>query len=255
MRLSVTITKFLVLVVTMVAFTSCVSKKKYEEAMSRAAAEKSALESALSEAQEENEQLQGEFAELEGNLQMSKEEIASLSETIKQNNQKIQALQDAISEAFENYDSEDISVEEREGKLYITMANSILFDPGRARLADESKDVIAKLAEVFNSNPDLTIQVEGHTDNEPVVIHKNTYKDNWELSTARSLQVVRELESAGVTSGRMIASGKGETKPIATNDTDEGRAKNRRTEFIVLPEIEGLYKMYKNDFANVGGAN
>ncbi len=255
MRLSVTVTKFLVLVVAMGIFTSCVSKKKYEEAMNRAAAEKSALESALSEAQSENEKLQGEFADLEKNLQMSKEEITSLSETVKKNNQQIQSLQDAISEVFENYDPSDISVEEREGRLYITLSNSVLFDAGRAKLTDDSKDVITKLADVFKSNPDLGIQVEGHTDNEPVVIHKRTYKDNWELSTARSLQVVRELEAAGVTPGRLIASGKGDTQPIASNDTDEGRAKNRRTEFIILPEIEGLYKMYKGGFEGMGGSN
>ncbi|MEM9987409.1 MAG: OmpA family protein, partial [Bacteroidota bacterium] len=70
-----------------------------------------------------------------------------------------------------------------------------------------------------------------------------------------SLQVVRELEAAGVTPGRLIASGKGDTQPIASNDDDEGRAKNRRTEFIILPEIEGLYKMYKGGFEGMGGSN
>jgi len=255
MNLSVTVSKLIAVALVLGVFSSCVSKKKYEEAMNRAAAEKSALESALAEAQEENEQLKGEFAELEGNLKMSKEEIAELSEQISANNQKIESIQSAISEAFETYDPEDITVEERNGKLYITMSNSILFDPGRARLSGDSKDVIGTLAGVFKDNPDLMIQVEGHTDNEPVVIHKATYKDNWELSTARSLMVVRELEKAGVASGRMMASGKGDTQPITSNDTEEGRAKNRRTEFVMVPEIQGLYKMYKNDFANVGGSN
>ncbi len=234
--------------------TSCVSKKKYEEAMNRAAAEKSALESALSEAQAENEQLQGEFDKLEQNLQMSKEEIAALSETVKANNAQIQSLKDAISEVFVDFDSDDVSVEEREGKLYITFANSILFNSGRATLTDSSEMVVAKLASVFNTQPDLTIQVEGHTDNEPVVIHRRRYKDNWELSVARSLAVVRALEEAGMT-GDLIASGKGDTQPIASNDTEEGRAMNRRTEFIVLPQIEGLYKMYESDFEGMGASN
>lgn len=255
MRLSLTVTKLLVLVATMGVLSSCVSKKEYEEAMNRAAAEKSALESALSEAQEANEQMQSEFATLEQNLQMSKEEITSLSETIKTNNEQIQALQDAISEVFVDFDSDQISMEERNGKLYITLSNSILFEPGRARLAEESVDVISMLADVFKRNPDVMVQVEGHTDNEPVVIHKARYKDNWELSVARSVQVVREMEEAGVESGRLSASGKGETQPVASNETEEGRAKNRRTEFIVLPQIEGLYKMYKNDFAGMGGSN
>lgn len=255
MKFSVTVSKLITLALVLGVFTSCVSKKKYEEEMNRAAAEKSALESALAEAQEENEQLKGEFAELEGNLKMSKEEITQLSQQINASNQKIESLKNAISEAFESYDPGDINVEEREGKLYIIMSNSILFDPGRARLTSESKDVIETLAGVFNDNADLNVQVEGHTDNEPVVIHKATYKDNWELSTARSLAVVREMEKAGVAANRMAAAGKGDQQPVASNETEEGRAKNRRTEFVVIPEIEGLYKMYKNDFAGLGGSN
>jgi chemotaxis protein MotB len=255
MKLSVTVSKFIVLALVLGVFTSCVSKKKYEEAVNRAAAEKSALESALAEAQEENEKLKGEFATLEGNLKMSKDEIAELSEKVKKENAKLMALQSAISEVFETYDPNDITVEERDGKLYITMSNSILFDAGRASLTKDSKGVIGKLAEVFKKNPDLKVQVEGHTDNEPVVIHKATYKDNWELSTARSLMVVREMEKGGVAATRMAAAGKGETEPIASNDSEEGRSKNRRTEFVVVPEIGGLYKMYKNDFANMGGSN
>jgi len=249
MKLSVTVFKFMVLAMTLGAFTSCVSKKKYEEAMSRAAAEKSALESALAEAQDENERLKGEFAELEQNLQMSKEEITQLSSTIKDNNEKISALQAAISDVFSSYDPEQIQVEERNGKLYITMSNAVLFQSGRARMDKESAEVIAQLAEAIKTQPDLMIQVEGHTDNEPIVIHKNMYKDNWELSTARSLQVVRELVENGVAAGRLTASGKGDTEPIASNDDEEGRAKNRRTEFVVLPKIDGLYRMVQGGFS------
>lgn len=255
MNLSVTVVKFIALAMIMGAFTSCVSKKKFDEEVARAAAEKSALESALAAAQEENETLKGQFADLENNLQLSKEEIADLSKKIKSSNQKIQALQDAISEAFETYNPDDIMVEERNGKLYITMSNSILFESGRAKLTKESKDVLMTLADVFKKNPDLDLQVEGHTDNEPVKIRKGTFTDNWGLSVARSLAVVRELTDAGVAESRMTSSGKGETEPIASNDTDEGRAKNRRTEFVVLPDVDGLYKMYKGGFEGMGTSN
>jgi chemotaxis protein MotB len=134
------------------------------------------------------------------------------------------------------------------------MANSILFDAGRDRLTKDSKEVIETLAGVFKENPDMMIVVEGHTDSDPVRIHKNKYQDNWSLSVARSLSVVREMEEAGVDPNRMTASGKGDTQPIASNETDEGKMKNRRTEFIVSPAIEGLYKMYKNDFSNLGSS-
>jgi len=240
---------------TLGALTSCVSKKKYEDAMTRAAAEKSALESSLAAAQDENDKLRAEFDQLQQNLNMSKEEIQSLSEKVRMGNQQIAALENAIREAFSTYDPEDITVTEKNGKLYITMANSILFDAGRARLAKESKEVIATLASVINDNPELSIVVEGHTDSDPVKIHKGTYTDNWGLSVARSLAVVRELTENGVNADRLAASGKGDTQPVASNDTDEGKMKNRRTEFIVMPKIEGLYKMVENDFAGMGGTN
>lgn len=232
----------------MAVLTSCVSKKKYEEAMTRAQAEKSALESSLATAQEENEKLSGQIGELEGNLNMKAEEIVGLSKQVKAGNDQIQSLQDAIAEVFSTYDPEAIKVEERDGKLYITMSNNILFESGRDRLTTDSKDVVAKLAEVFNSNQGLRILVEGHTDSEPVSIHKRKYKDNWSLSVARSLNVVRELVSNGVEETRMTASGKGATMPIADNETDEGRQANRRTEFVVIPKIDGLYRMYKDGF-------
>ncbi len=253
MKLSVTVLKFAVLVATLATLTSCVSKKKYEEAQTRAAAEKSALESQLADAQSEKEQLQGEFAELEKNLNMSKQEISELSQTISKNNDKIKTLQSAITEVFDEYDPNTINVEERQGKLYITMANKILFNPGRDKLTDESEELITKMADVFKQNKDLNIMVEGHTDSDPVKIHKRQFKDNWALSAARALAVVRAMEGAGVSNDRMTASGKGDTQPIVSNETDEGKEKNRRTEFVVVPDIDGLYKMYKEEMA--GGSS
>ena len=245
----------MVLVAATSMLASCVSKKKYDEAMTRAAAEKSALESSLATAQEDNEKLQAESEELQKNLNMSKEEIQALSVTIKENNDRIGELKGAISEAFETYDPNDIQVSERNGKLYITMANSILFDAGRDRIKKESKDLIAGMAAAFNKNTGLRIAVEGHTDSDPVKIHKAKYKDNWALSVARSLAVVRELVGNGVDANRLAASGKGDTQPIASNDTDEGKEMNRRTDFVVIPNTEGLYKMYKSDFGGGGSSN
>ena len=254
MKLSASIFKVVAAIAMVGVLSSCVSKKKYEEAMTRAAAEKSALESSLTTAKEENEDLQGKISAMENNLNMKSEEIVSLTEQIKDNNEKIASLQSAIKDAFSTYDPEDIQVEERGGKLYITMANKILFEAGRDRIKKESKEVIATLASVLNKNGDLSILVEGHTDSDPVVIHKARYKDNWQLSVARSLNVVRELVTNGVNENRLTASGKGETMPVASNDTDDGKERNRRTEFVVVPKIDGLYKMYKNDFAT-GSSN
>ncbi len=236
----------------MLMLSACISKKKYDEALAAAAAEKSALESQLATSKEESEKLRAEADQLQKNLNMSAEEIAALSKEIKAGNEKLAALHASISEVFETYNPDDITVAERNGKLYITMANSILFDSGRAKLAGDSKEVIAKLAEIFNRNADLDVHVEGHTDNEPVKIHKATYKDNWSLSVARSLEVVRELTSNGVSGERLTASGKGDTEPVASNDSEEGREMNRRTDFVVSPKVSGLYKIYQENSMSQG---
>jgi chemotaxis protein MotB len=245
--------KWVALTLVAAISVSCVSKKKYEEALTRAAAEKSALESTIAAAQEENDRLKAEAAKLQQNLNMSAEEIAQLSEKIKKGNQQLDQLKAAITEAFPNYDG--ITVEERNGKLYISMANAILFESGEAKIAKESKEVIVALADVFKKNTGLYVSVEGHTDNEPIKVRKDQYKDNWQLSVARSLAVVRELQAAGVDPNTLTASGKGDTAPIADNATEEGRDKNRRTEFVVSPKVDGLYRMYKSGFSGLGGSS
>lgn len=188
MKNLVTIFTFLV---ALAIFSSCVSKKTYEEALAAAAAEKSALESELAAAQEESAKLQEQSNKLQQDFNMSQEEITKLGETVKEKNQQIGKLQDAIKEAFETYDSNDVNVTARNGKLYITMANSILFSSGRAKMDNDGKGVVEKLATVIKDNPALNIYVEGHTDNEPVKIHKK-HVDNWGLSSARALAIVRE---------------------------------------------------------------
>ncbi|MEM6801392.1 MAG: OmpA family protein [Bacteroidota bacterium] len=248
MKVSFNLLKVFPLILALGMMSSCVSKKVYTEALTRAAAEKSALESELAAAREETDNVKGQMAELEQNLSMKSDEIVSLSSEIKKNNQEIAELQNAIKDVFEIYNTNDFNIEEKNGKLYVTLANKILFDSGRDRIKKESKDIIASLATAFNNNPGLNVYVEGHTDSEPVKIHRARFKDNWSLSAARALEVVRLLEEGGVASSRLTASGKGDTQPIADNETEEGRETNRRTEFVIAPKIEGLYKMYKNGF-------
>ncbi|MDX2284308.1 MAG: flagellar motor protein MotB [Bacteroidia bacterium] len=252
MKLTAIGTRMLAMVIAMSLLASCVSKKKYQEALTRAAAEKSALESEIQSLQADNDKLKADSEQLQKNLNMSSEEIKRLSEEIKANNAKIAALQNSIKEAFSTYNPQDVVVEERNGKLYIVMANKILYKSGSADLADGSQEIISKLATVINNNPGLNILIEGHTDNEPVKVNKNKYADNWGLSVARSTNVVRALEKAGVSPARLIASGKGDTQPIADNATEAGRDTNRRTEFVVLPKTDGLYRMYKSNFSETG---
>ena len=249
------LSKLTILVLAVVFMSACVSKKVHEEAMAAAAAEKSALQSELADANAQNEKLKADAAKLQDDLNMNKEEIMKLGETVKANNMQIATLENAIRDAFDTYDANEVNVGERNGKLYITLANSIIFKSGRADIAHEAEDVIAKLAGVIKNNGELNMSIEGHTDSEPVAIHKARYTDNWGLSAARALAILRALEENGVAASRLTASGKGDTEPIASNDTVEGREQNRRTEFIVHPKVDGLYKMYKEELSANSGSS
>lgn len=239
----------LILGVVALVLTSCVSKKKYDEAMANAAAQQAALEKALDAEKMDKEKLANELGSLQKTLNLSKEEVVKLGEEIRTNNQKIARLEQAITSAFTGY--ENIKTERRNGRLYIQVGNDILYKPGRAKIEQSSQGAIDRLASVFNTTPDLSIMVEGHTDNDPVKVHKAKFSDNWELSTARANNVVRALTAAGIANSRLTASGRGETVPVASNDTKEGKAQNRRTEFIVYPDgkVQELYQFYKSNMS------
>ena len=138
MKVSFNLLKVFPLILAMGLMSSCVSKKVYTEDLARANAEKSALESELATAREETETVRGQMSELEKNLSMKSDEIVSLSSEIKKNNEQIAELQNAIKDVFEIYNSADFSIEEKNGKLYLTMDNKILFDSGRDRIKTES---------------------------------------------------------------------------------------------------------------------
>jgi chemotaxis protein MotB len=130
-----------------------------------------------------------------------------------------------------------VSVEMQGKGLVITFVSEVLFDAGKANLRSDSLNKLAKVANVLNTTvADLNVGIEGHTDNQP--IKKSGWKSNWELSSARALSVLHYLGEKGVEESRLAATGYGEYKPVATNDSREGRQKNRRVEIVILPNAE-----------------
>ena len=129
-----------------------------------------------------------------------------------------------------------ISVEMSERGLVVTFLAEVLFDSGKAKVKPAAHDVLDKVANVITEKaPDRNIAVEGHTDNEP--IKKSGWKSNWELSTERATSVLHYLETRGIAPKKLQATGYGEYRPVASNDTVEGRQKNRRVEIIILPKM------------------
>ncbi len=152
-------------------------------------------------------------------------------------NQENRELEAAKAELEKRLRGEQgVSVEMSERGLVVTFLAEVLFDSGKAKVKAGAHDVLDKVAKVITDKaPDRNIAVEGHTDNEP--IKKSGWKSNWELSTARATSVLHYLEEKGMDPRKLQATGYGEYRTVASNDTVEGRQKNRRVEIIILPKM------------------
>jgi len=167
---------------------------------------------------------------------------------------KVIAHQDSITnrlnkilhDALLGFKSDELSVYIKNGKVYVSMSDKLLFKSGSAAVETKGIEALKVLAEVLNKNNDIDILVEGHTDNIP--IKTVLYHDNWDLSAARAISIVRILtDEYKIAPTRLTASGKGEYFPRVTNSTPEGRAGNRRTEIILSPKLDELMKLLKTN--------
>jgi len=159
------------------------------------------------------------------------------------------SLKDKLSRNLRDQIKDDqISLEMSEGGLVITLSDNILFDSGKAELKKNADSVLSKVTRIIkNEVPSKNIGIRGHTDNVPIK-HSN-WKSNWELSTARATSVLHSMKKHGVSPERLSATGYGEFRPVASNDTAKGRSRNRRVEIVVLPEYsEGTFYKQTNDF-------
>jgi chemotaxis protein MotB len=151
-------------------------------------------------------------------------------------------LNDVLRNAMLGFNPDELSVEIKNGKVYVSMSDRLLFKSGSAAVEAKGKDAIRVLADVLDKNPDIEILVEGHTDNVP--IKTAVFKDNWDLSVARATSIVRILtDDHKIVPTRVTASGRGEYLPRASNETAEGRALNRRTEIILSPRLDEIMQL------------
>ena len=185
---------------------------------------------------------------------MAKESLLADRESALNDMKKIVARQDSITgrlnkilrDALLGFKSDELSVEIKNGKVYVSMSDKLLFKSGSAAIETKGTEAIRVLADVLNKNNDIDILVEGHTDNIP--IKTAVYHDNWDLSAARAISIVRILtDEYQISPLRLTASGKGEFSPRASNSTPEGRASNRRTEIILSPKLDELMKLLKTN--------
>jgi chemotaxis protein MotB len=274
-----TLKKVLPIVIS-IALCSCVSSKKFKELSAnyqkaqdadkncndellKAKADNLDLSNKLQDLKTHNEDLKKNNSEVLGALQdmsvLTAKQAESVKESLQSINKKdayIMNLQSAISRkdslnmilvmnlksGLKDVNDKDINIKVEKGVVYIDISDKLLFNSGKYVVTEKAKKVLGEVAQVLNAHPDIEIIVEGHTDNMP--IHTSCIEDNWDLSVKRATSVVRILETQyKINPARMAASGHSKFLPVESNDTENGRAMNRRTRIIILPQLDQFFKL------------
>ena len=193
-----------------------------------------------------NNALLKEIALRKTELQSRSERVDQLEQMIQNQKQALDELKERLSDALLNFEGKGLTVEQRNGKVYVSMENKLLFKSGRWDIEPEGKKALKELATVLEVNPDIAILIEGHTDNVPFS-PKGQLESNWDLSTKRATAVVNILlENDNILAENLTAAGRSEFVPIAPNSSAEGRAANRRIEVVLSPSLDEITSLLES---------
>jgi chemotaxis protein MotB len=176
-------------------------------------------------------------------LEASAQRVTELEVIIAAKDARMHSLKDAISKALTNFEGNGLTVEQRDGKVYVSMENKLLFESGSWSVNSRGREAVEALGSVLADNKEIAVLIEGHTDNVPFGGNGNI-NNNWDLSTKRSTAIVAILtENNGISKENLTAAGRGEYAPVANNKGKEGRAKNRRIEVVLTPKLDEINKL------------
>ncbi|ELR73527.1 Flagellar motor rotation protein MotB [Fulvivirga imtechensis AK7] len=199
-----------------------------------------ALKENLEQTKRLNESLSADLSERE-------KKVKEL-ETILENKEKaVQELKNRITNALLSFKENDLTVEVKNGKVYVSLAEQLLFKSGSTVVDSKGVTALQQLAKALKGQKDIHVMVEGHTDNVPISRTSTYMKDNWDLSVLRATSIIRILTESGVGPEQITAAGRGEFAPVATNDSAGGKQKNRRTEIIITPDLDELFKILETN--------
>ncbi|PHX92528.1 MAG: cell envelope biogenesis protein OmpA [Flavobacteriales bacterium] len=200
------------------------------------------LNAALAKAEEERARLE----QLRKELEKTSQRVKDLEAELTRKEKAVLELKEAIAKALAGFEKLDIKVEYRNGKVYVILPEKLLFASGSIVVDAKGRDPLIEIGKVLNKNESVQMAIEGHTDNIPMK-GSESIKDNWDLSVLRATSIARILiVDAGMNPKRIQAVGRGETQPIVSNDSPEGRAKNRRTEIILTPQLDKILEILNN---------
>lgn len=227
-----------------------------EQRIKRLQADTAALHSQLAALNQRYTDLDANYSKLRSNSSL---EINKLSENLKKREQRLKEVEEVLrkrdeatnqlraklQQALLGFTKNGLTVEVKNGKVYVSLTDKLLFPSGSIIIDERGKQALTQLAEVLKQQPEINIAVEGHTDSQRIN-NLGQIKDNWDLSVLRATSVVRFLtEEQKVESVRMTATGKGQYQPLAENTSAEGRSKNRRIEIVLSPKLDELYDLIK----------
>jgi len=223
-------------------------KKTYDMLASKSssALEKNAVENRklLSQLDEKETELMEEgvrLRKLEGEISSRSMRIDELEKLIAEKEIAMQELKNTVANALKGFEGKGLTIVNKNGKVYVSMENKLLFNSGSWSVGENGQQAVRKLAKVLSENPDIRVLIEGHTDDDP--FYGPVIKDNWDLSVKRATAIVRILEDADVSANQITAAGRGEFMPVASNNSKEGKAKNRRIEIILSPNLDEIAKL------------
>ena len=201
----------------------------------------------IQESISKNNALIKEIAIKETELLSRTEHIDNLEKIISNQKKVLNDLKNRISDALLNFKGKGLSIRQRNGKVYVSMENKLLFKSGRWNIELQGKQALVRLSKVLEENPDISILIEGHTDNIPFT-SRGAIESNWDLSTKRATAVVKILlENNKILPQNLTAAGKSEFVPIAPNTSVDGRAANRRIEIILSPSLDRIMELINSE--------
>lgn len=189
----------------------------------------------------EIERLNGLKKELDG----KSSRVTELESKLAAQDKNLRNLKESLSKALFEFEGKGLTVEQKNGKVYVSMENKLLFPSGSWNVSSEGRNAVEQLASVLAKNPEIAILIEGHTDNDKVLGNLGGgITNNWDLSTKRATAIVNILEqTSGIDKKNLTAAGRSEFAPIASNGTTNGKAKNRRIEVILTPKLDEISKL------------
>lgn len=215
----------------------------FKEVSASKVSETSRLSGDLARRESELRTLEQSNQRLAGDLKAREERMKELERVLAEKEKAVASLRNTVSNALLGFKDSDLTVDIKNGKVYVSLAEQLLFKSGSTKVDPKGQDALKKLASALQGQQDVNVVVEGHTDDVPISRGTPGMQDNWDLSVLRATEITRILTNGGLDRVRITPSGRADTVPLQAGKTPDSRRTNRRTEIILTPKLDELFKI------------